>query len=168
MSDPDARRQGTLQYTYNKRQRHQARYEIFDKFWSCFREGVEQVLDFLVAEDFVGVRLDYETQVRGNDGARINDRVPQGLRVIAQTGLDPQSLHSKRRITRRNTLNGAEDTARVDRQLALRVDDALADRDSCQVDAIHVGGEVQVVTDVNRGNQEAEILGELAPHTPHT
>ena len=58
----------------------------------------------------------------------------------------------------------AEHPARIDRELAIRVDDSLADRHARQIDAIDVGSELQVVANVHRRNQEPEVLCQLAAH----
>src|SRR5271170_4110988 len=125
------------------------------------------MLDFLVAQNLVGVALYDEAQMRGNDGARIYDGVAECLRLVACTGLDPDRIHTERRILGGNTLNRTKHPARVDGQLAIRIDDALAHRYAAQVDAINIGSEVEVVSNMNRGYQEAEVLRELAPYTAH-
>ena len=58
----------------------------------------------------------------------------------------------------------AEHAARVDRQFAVRMDDALADRHAGEVDAIGVRAELEVVADVHGRHEEAELLRELAAH----
>src|ERR1700722_13228005 len=97
----------------------------------------------------------------GNDRARIDDGVAERLRLVARTGLDPDRIHAERRIFGGNTLNGTKHPARVDGQLAIRIDDALAHRYAAQIDAVNVRREVEVVSNVNRGHEEAEVLGKL-------
>ena len=52
----------------------------------------------------------------------------------------------------------------IDRELAIRIDDALAHRHAREVDAIGAGAEFQVVADVHGRHQEAQFLGQLAAH----
>src|SRR5690348_8689964 len=161
-------RQQSLQNTHEGRQGHHARHYVLDQLRGRLRQGVEEVLNFLVTENLVRMPLDDEAQVGCDDRTRVDHRVTQCLGVIACRGLDPDRFHSEGRVLRGNTLYGSEYPSRVDRELAIRVDDALANGHAAQVDAIDIGREVEVVADVDRRNEEAEILGEFATHAAHT
>src|SRR6185437_13327678 len=102
-----------------------------------------------------------------DDGARIHHGVAERLRMIAARRIDPYRLHAESGIAGRDALQRTENAARVDRELLVGIDDALADGHAAQVDAIDVGREVEVVADMDRRDQEAELLRELAPHPAH-
>src|SRR6202042_2531293 len=66
-----------------------------------------------------------------------------------------------------DTLDGPEHTPRVDRELAIRIDDALTDRHAAQVDSVNVRRQIEVVADVDGRHEEAEVLRELATHATY-
>ncbi len=53
-------------------------------------------------------------------------------------------------------------------KFAIGMDHALADGNTGDVDAIHRGRELEVVADVHRRDQEAQLARELAAHTAHS
>ena len=142
------------------------RHQILDQLRRGFRGDVEQLLHFLVAEQLVRVRLQEVAQVCGDDAARIDDGIAERLRVVARGRLDPDRLHAEGRILGGDALQGPEDAARVDGELTVDVDDAFAERDAAEGDAVGVRRELEVVADVHRLHEEAELLGELAAHAP--
>gem|GEM_PF-2556939 len=108
--------------------------------------------------------LNHAAQMRGDDGAGIDHRVAKRLRLLAFRGLDPDRFHSKCGIARLDAGRLAEHPARIDRELAIRVDHAVGQHYARKTDAIGVGRELEVVADVHRLHQEAELLRELATH----
>ncbi len=103
-------------------------------------------------------------QVRGDDGAAIDHRVAERLRVLARGRLDPHRFHAERRILGVDALERPEHAARIDGHLALRIDLTFAHRHAAEVDAIAIRAEIQVVADVHGRHEEAEILRKLAAH----
>ena len=90
--------------------------------------------------------------------------IAERLRVIARRRLDPHRFHAEGRIARLDAGQLAEHLARVDGELALGIDHALAHRHAGEIDAIGVRRQIQVVADVHGLHEEAEILRELAAH----
>src|SRR5690606_35626396 len=120
------------------------------------------------AEQLVRVRLNDVREVRCDDGARVDDRVAERLRVVARGRLDPDRLHAEGGIARLDAGELAEHLARIDRKLAFRIDETLTDRHTAQIDAIGIRRQIEIVADVHRLNQEAEILRQLATYAANS
>ena len=133
-------------------------------FGALFASVLSRCCDFFVTEQLVRVQLHDVAQMRCDDGAGVDDGVAERLRMLARRRLDPHRFHAEGRIARRDALERAEDAARIDRELAIRIDHAFADGHAAEIDAIGVRAEIEVVADVHRGNEEAEFLRQLAAH----
>ena len=149
--DDDAERQG-------------AGRQILDELRRGFREAIEQVLHFLVAEQLVRVALQELAQVRRDDRRRVDDREAERLRVLLGGRLDPVRVEAERRVLRAHADDLRRDAAGVDREIALDLDLALADRHPENRDAVAVRLQLEVVADVHGLDEEAELLGQLAAH----
>src|SRR3546814_19762283 len=96
---------------------------------------------------------------RAND-----DRITQSLRMFASDAFDPDRRHAERRIGGLDTVERAEHAARIEREIAIRIDLAFRDRHAVYQQAIAGRLQFEVVADVHRRNEEAEILRELFAH----
>ncbi|MNP14163.1 hypothetical protein D3C76_1064760 [compost metagenome] len=103
-------------------------------------------------------------EVGGHHGAGIDHGVTQRLRLRALADVDPHRFQAKRRVARGNTVEGAKHLPRVDRQFAVRVDLRLGQNHPHQGQAIGAGLQVEVVTNVHGGHQEAQVLRQLLAH----
>lgn len=114
-----------------------------------------------MAQQLVGVLVQHLVQVSGDHGARIHHGVAQRLRLVALAGLDPYRLQAEGRVLAGDAVEAAEYLAGVDRQLAIGIDLRFGHADPHQGQAVGVGQQVEVVADVHRGHQEAQLLGQL-------
>ena len=93
-------------------ERQRARREVLDELRRALREPIEQVLHLLVTEQLVRVALQELAQVRRDDGARVDDREAERLRVLLRGRLDPVRVEAERRVLRRDADDLRGDTAR--------------------------------------------------------
>ena len=141
------------------------RHQVLDQPRRGLGQAIEQLLHLLVAEQFVRVRLDDVAQVRGDDGAGIDHGVAERLRLLALRRARSRSPPCRRPDRASRCPAGLPNTRPgIDRQLAIGIDDAIADRHARQADAIGVRRQLEVVADVHRLHQEAQLLRELAAH----
>jgi len=61
------------------------------------------------------------TEIRHHHGARIDQRVAHGLRLISVVRIDPDCSHAKRRVLGRNPGKASEDLTKIDGQLLFRI-----------------------------------------------
>ena len=122
------------------------------------------MLHFLVAEQLIGVALQELAQVRRDDRRRIDDREAERLRVLFRGRLDPVRVEAERRVLRADADDLRGHAAGIDREIALDLNLAFADRHAEDRDAVAVRLQLEVVADVHRLHQEAELLRELAAH----
>src|SRR5690606_30493639 len=78
--------------------------------------------------------------------------------------LDPDRFHAERGLARRLPLHRPVDPPRIDRELHVGLDLAFADGYAVQAEAVRVRCELEIVTDMHRMDQEAELLGEFPSH----
>ena len=78
--------------------------------------------------------------------------------------LDPGGIQAERRVLAGNAVQLTERTARVQGQFAVGVDLGGGHRHAVHQQPVGVGRQLQVVADVHRRHQEADVLGELAAH----
>ncbi len=109
-------------------ERQRARRQVFDELRRGLREAIEQVLDFLVAEQLMRVALQELAQVRRDDGRGVDDRESERLRVLLRGGLDPVRVEAERGVLRADADDLRRDAARIDREIALGLNLAFADR----------------------------------------
>ena len=112
IADRHALGQQALQHPHHDAQRQRLGHQILDQPRRGLGQAVEQLLHFLVTEQFVRVRLDDAAQVRGDHGAGIHHGVAERLRLLALGRLDPDRLHAERRIARLDARRLAEHAAR--------------------------------------------------------
>src|SRR4051794_17864296 len=99
-----------------------------------------------------------------DDGAWIDDRVAERLRVIACAGFDPERFEPERGIARRNAHDLAMHGARIDREQSIRMHFGGADWNTEQRDAISGRREIEVVADVHRRHQKTKLLRKFAAY----
>ena len=164
LADRNAFDQQVLQHADHGRQWQCLRGQVFDQLRRALGQVGQQVLHFLMAEQFRRVFADQVRKVGGDHRGRVDHGVAQGLGLGALVRLDPGGVEAEGRILAGDALQRSERTARVQRQLAVRMDLGGGHRHTVDQHPVAVGGQFQVVADVHRGNQEADILGELAAH----
>ena len=133
-------------------------------FGAALAQAVQHLLHFFVAQQLVRVRLQQMAQVSRDDAARIDDGVALGLRLIAPRLLDPHGVQTEGRILGGGSRQRARHLSRIDGQLAIREHLGLAHGRAQDGDAIGIRRELQVVADVHRLHQEAQLLGQLLAH----
>ena len=84
------------------------------------------------------------------------------MRALA--GQDPYRIQTERRVLARQSIERAEHAARVQRQFAVRVQVAGRDRHAVQQHPVLAGRQLEVVAYMHGGNQEAQVVRELAAH----
>ena len=145
-------------------ERQRAGRQVLDELRRRLREPIEQVLHFFVAEQLVRVPLQELAQVRRDDRGRVDDGEAERLRMLLRGRLDPVGVEAECRVLRAHADDLGGDSAGIDREVALDLDLAFADRHAQDRDAIGVRLELQVVADVHGLDEETELLGQLAPH----
>ena len=101
-------------------------------------------------------------------GTGVYHGVTQRLGLILLRCLDPDRVQAKGRVLAGNTLDIAKHLTGVDRQFAVRVDLGLGHADTHQRQAIGVGRQIQVVADMYRRHQKAEVLRQFFAHALDT
>ncbi|MNZ86142.1 hypothetical protein D3C78_1049570 [compost metagenome] len=153
-----------LQDLEQPRQRNDARHQLFGKLGRGLGQHLQQLLDFLVTNQFVAVLVQNLVQVGRNHGTGIHHGVTQRLRLTALIDVDPHRLQPERRVAGGNTVEGAKDLPGVDGQFAIGIDLGLGQDHPHQGQAIGTGRQVEVVTDMHRGHEKTQVLGELLAH----
>ncbi len=75
--------QQVLQHLDDDAHRQQLRHQILDQFRRALPQAVQQLLCFLVAEEFVSMGLQQVAQVSRDDAAGVHHGVALGLRLLA-------------------------------------------------------------------------------------
>jgi hypothetical protein len=83
------------------------------------------------------------------------------VRLFAQAGVDPHGRQAEGRVGGHHARQAAGHHARVDRQELAGMGLAIAHFHALERDAVGRGLQFQVVADVHRRRQEADLLGEL-------
>jgi hypothetical protein len=122
---------------------------------------IEQRLGFLTPEQFRGMRQDHVVQVGGDHGAGIDHGVAEDMGLFAQCGVDPYRRQAEGRILGRGADQLSGHPPRIDRQVHPGEGLAVADRDTLQGQAIGIGAQFEVVADMHRRREEADLLGEF-------
>ena len=81
--------QQLLEHLDHHAHRQELRHEILDELGRRLAQPIEQLLHFLVAQQFVGVRLQQVAQMGGDHAARVDDGVALRLRLLAPRLVDP-------------------------------------------------------------------------------
>lgn len=100
----------------------------------------------------------------GNHGTGIHHGIAERLRLVALAALDPHRIQTERRVLGCNAIERPEYLAGVDRQLAIRIDLRLGQADAHQRQAIGIGQQIEIVADMHRRHEKAEILRQLLAH----
>ncbi len=164
LADRNALDQQVLQHAHHRRQRQRLRRQIFDELGRALAQVGQQVLHFLVAQQFRRVFADQVRQVRGDHGGRVDHGVAHGLGLGALVRLDPGGIQAKCGVLAGDALQRAQRAARVQRQFAVGVDIGGSYRHAMHQHPVAVGRQFQVVADVHGRDQEAHVLGQLAAH----
>src|SRR3954447_3315083 len=99
--------------------------------------------------------------MRRDDRARIDDGVTGILCGFARSSLDPHGGQSECRIGRGNPRNLTRYTARVDGEVHASVCFGVRDLHALQQNPVRSGPQFEVVPDVYRRRQEADVVREL-------
>ena len=124
--------------------------------------AVEQSLGFSAAEQLMRVTADELGKVRADDGGLVHDGVAAGQRLLLQAGLNPARGDVEGRFA---CFDAGERTCarvRVHGEQAVPFGLPAADLDTAQLHDILARPQAQVVRDVHRGNDEAELRGQMA------
>ncbi len=122
---------------------------------------IEHALNFLAAEQFGGVRLDQVGELRRHHRAGIHHGVPEQLRLLAVFCADPGGGQAKTWVGGGHAGDRSQDFAGIDREKLANLRLACTHFHALEQDAVAVGFQLQVVANVHRRNQKADLAGEL-------
>ncbi len=111
-----------------------------------------------------GMGLNHLTEMGGDDGAGIHHRIAEGLGMLLGAGLDPGRLQTKGGVLTGDALQGAVGLPGIDGHLAVGVDLRLAHNHPLEGDAVVIGAQIEVVANMHRRHQEAQLLGHFLAH----
>ncbi|EXI76710.1 MAG: hypothetical protein AW07_00109 [Candidatus Accumulibacter sp. SK-11] len=140
-------------------------YKIFDQFRHVLCQMIEQGLRFLSPKEFGSMREDQMIEVRGDNRARIDDRIAIGLRLFARRRIDPYRRQAEGRIRGCRAGHLPCHPTRIDRQQVARERFSLADLDALEEDLVGVWLQFEVVAYMNRRHEKANVLRELLADT---
>ena len=112
----------------------------------------------------MGVTLEQLADVGCHDRARIDDREAELLRMLTRRRLDPVRLEPERRVRGSRARQRRRHVPRIDRELAIDLNFAFAERHAEHGYTIRVRPKLEIVAYVHGLDQKTEILRELAPH----
>ncbi len=161
VADADALFQQVLQDPLHGGERQRLGHQVFDQLGGILGDVIEQLLGFLPPEQFGGVGKDQVIEVGGDDGAGIDHRIAHDVRLIAQRGVDPDRRQAEGRILGRRAGQGAADPPGIDGEIHARIGLAGTDFDTLERDAIGIRLQFQIVADMHRRRQEADLLREF-------
>ncbi len=133
----------------------------------ALRQPVEQTLDLLAAQQFVGMLLDHFRQMRGQHRSLIDYGVAGSQRLILQRGRNPQRGHAEGRLFGRSARQRARRALGTDGHQMVLVHLPAGHLDSAQRDDILARLEAHVVGDVHGRHDEAQLLGQILPQRLH-
>ena len=143
--------------------RHHLGDELFDDLRVALAQVVHQLLGVLSGDDLLGEVLDDLLDVRGDHRRRVDNSIAQELGALPLLLLDPEGWEAEGGIRRSDPLDGLLGVAGVDRQEEVGVDLLLGYREVLDQDLVLPGGQLQVVFDPDRGNDDPQLQGELLP-----
>ena len=111
-----------------------------------------------MAKQFVGVFLEDLVEVCCHYGTGVHDGITEGLCLVFLVRFDPTGVQAKGGVFALYPLDLAEHLTWVYRQFTVRMDFCLGNGHPHQGDAINIGHQVEVVANMDRRHQEAQIL----------
>src|SRR5258705_724016 len=150
-----------LQHLLQGRHWQQLGHDVFDELGRFARQMVEQLLQFVPAEQIGSVGVYQLAQVGGDDGTSVDHRIARLMRRIAQAGFNPYRRQTERRIDRRRAGQLGGDAARIDREKHAGGRLVLADLDALQGNTVAIRPQFEVVAYVYRGRQKSDLLRKL-------
>ena len=156
--------QQVLQDFQPNAQRQRPGHQRLGQFGRHPAQPFEQLLRFIVAEQFVRMLLHDMVEVRRDDNARIDHRVAKRLRPVAIRVINPHRWQTERRLLRLKSVDHTEHFARIDREQPVDVHLRLTSGHSHERDAINRRPKVEVVPDVHRRHEKAQLGREFLAH----
>src|SRR5436190_5264731 len=122
---------------------------------------VDQRFYFLAADQLECMAADGFRQVCRQYGRRIDNRVVQRLRTLTVFLRDPDCRQTERRLVGRRACDLFRNAPGIDRQVFIRHQFAARDLHAFQENGVLSRTELQVVGDIDRRHDDAEVLRDL-------
>ena len=138
-----------------------ARNQILHGLGRAFGQRVEQPLHLLPAEEVGQMTLEHLGQVRGDDRGRVHNRIAGQHGFLALRLADPYGRQVERGFARFDAFHLMHRIARIHSQIVIDEDFRRGRLVALDQQHILAGFQLQVVAQVQRGNDHPHVQGEL-------
>lgn len=140
----------------------ETREEFVDELWLSFGEGVEKALGFLASEKLVCELANNFGEMRGENGRLIDNGVAGRESLFLQAGNNPHRGGAKSGLFGGDAVDGRGGRLGADGKEALLLHFPTSDFDAAEEDHVFAGLELEIVGDVNGGDEETQLESEMA------
>ena len=141
--------------------------EVFGQLGRQFGQALHQAVDVIMFEDVRQVVANHLVQMRGDHPRAVHHLVAQVQGAALFGGVDPHHRHLVGRVDAKNTVHFAVQVGRRNGHQVVGMDFGALDLLAVDVDAVVRRLESQAVTDLDLGQEKAQVLREGLAQAAH-